>query len=116
MKLSSLKQAFEKAGGHWQSFIIWVKNTFTLSRSDYQNQYEPIMYGWRDGVTNHYFIDDRSQGYVWLNLDGVTKYKDGKTVINIAGNRIELDGQVTGRILKGKQKTDIWEFDKPSKT
>ena len=29
--------------------MIWAKHTFTLGRADYQRQYEPILYGWKDG-------------------------------------------------------------------
>jgi len=43
-EIDTLKEAFESNGGHWQSFIIWVKNNFTLSRADYQHTYEPILY------------------------------------------------------------------------
>ncbi len=64
-ELGSLKDVFEQNGGHWQSFIMWVKNRFTLSRADYQNMYEPILYGWREGVVNHYFIDRRDKANVW---------------------------------------------------
>jgi hypothetical protein len=38
-ELDALKKAFIEAGGHWSTFIIWAKNTFTLGRSDYQRQY-----------------------------------------------------------------------------
>ena len=31
------------AGGHWSTFVIWAKHHFTLGRSDYQRQYEPIL-------------------------------------------------------------------------
>lgn len=40
--------------------LMWVKNTFTLGRQDYQWIHEPCWYGWKDGA-GHYFIDDRSQ-------------------------------------------------------
>ena len=33
--------------------MIWAKHTFTLGRADYQRQYEPILYGSRDGA-DHY--------------------------------------------------------------
>ena len=49
VELHTLQRAFVDAGGHWSTFIIWAKNTFTLGRSDYQRQYEPILYGWREG-------------------------------------------------------------------
>ncbi|KAF0136337.1 MAG: DNA modification methylase [Xanthobacteraceae bacterium] len=39
---------------YWSTFIIWAKNSFTLGRSDYQRQYEPILYGWREGTEHHW--------------------------------------------------------------
>lgn len=64
-ELHSLQAAFTEAGGHWSTFVIWAKNRFTLGRSDYQRQYEPILYGWKDG-TDHYWCGDRDQGDVWF--------------------------------------------------
>lgn len=52
------------AGGHWSTFIIWVKNHFTLGRGDYRRQYEPILYGWREG-NKHFWCGDRYQGDAW---------------------------------------------------
>lgn len=63
-ELDTLQSAFRAAGGHWSTFIIWAKNTFTLGRSDYQRQYEPILYGWPEGATRHW-CGDRDQGDVW---------------------------------------------------
>ena len=63
-ELDVLQKAFRAAGGKWSTFIIWAKNTFTLGRADYQRQYEPILYGWLDGVTRHW-CGDRDQGDVW---------------------------------------------------
>jgi hypothetical protein len=39
--------------------VVWAKNTFTLGRSDYQRQYEPILYGWKQGA-DHYCRFDRA--------------------------------------------------------
>ena len=64
-ELHTLYQAFTDAGGHWSTFVIWAKHHFTLGRSDYQRQYEPILYGWREG-TNHFWCGDRNQGDVWF--------------------------------------------------
>jgi DNA modification methylase len=63
-ELPTLQNAFTDAGGHWSTFLIWSKNTFTLGRSDYQRQYEPILYGWREGG-GHYWCGARDQGDVW---------------------------------------------------
>ena len=53
-ELDTLQSAFRSAGGKWSTFIIWAKNTFTMGRSDYQRQYEPILYGWPEGGKHHW--------------------------------------------------------------
>lgn len=63
-EIDTLQSTFRRLGGYWSTFVIWAKDTFTLGRSDYHRQYEPILYGWKDGVP-HYFCGDRSQGDVW---------------------------------------------------
>ena len=83
-ELHNLWKAFTDAGGHWQTYIIWAKDSFTLSRSDYQHQFEPIMHGLTDsavtradnevdedklpimyGWTKHAWYGGRKQGDVW---------------------------------------------------
>ena len=63
-ELHTLQKAWIKAGGKWSTFIIWAKNTFTLGRADYQRQYEPILYGWKQG-TDHFWCGDRDQSDIW---------------------------------------------------
>ena len=63
-ELHTLYNAFTRAGGHYSTFLIWAKPHFTLGRSDYQRQYEPILYGWREG-TNRFWCGARNQGDVW---------------------------------------------------
>ncbi len=64
-ELHTLHRAFTAAGGHWSTFLMWAKDHFTLGRSDYQRQYEPILYGWRAGAERHW-CGDRNQGDVWF--------------------------------------------------
>jgi DNA modification methylase len=63
-ELHTLQAAFKEAGGHWSTFVIWAKDRFTLGRSDYQRQYEPILYGWPERAKRHW-CGDRNQGDVW---------------------------------------------------
>jgi len=63
--LHTLHHAFTEAGGHWSTFVIWAKNTFTMGRADYQRQYEPMLYGWKEG-TDHFWCGARDQGDVWF--------------------------------------------------
>jgi DNA modification methylase len=64
-ELHTLQGAFTAAGGKWSTFIVWAKHTFTLGRSDYQRQYEPILYGWPAGH-DRYWCGARDQGDVWF--------------------------------------------------
>jgi DNA modification methylase len=64
-ELHRLYAAFTEAGGHWSTYVIWAKNTFTLGRSDYQRQYEPILYGWPEGK-QHFWCGARNQSDVWF--------------------------------------------------
>ena len=51
-------------GGHWSDTIIWSKDRFVLGRADYQRAYEPLWYGWREGV-RHNWSGGRDQSDVW---------------------------------------------------
>ena len=53
-----------EAGGHWSDTIIWAKDRFTLGRAPLQRGYEPIWFGWREGVSA-YWCGDRDQSDVW---------------------------------------------------
>ena len=53
-----------EAGAHWSDTIIWRKDRFVMGRADYQRQYEPLWFGWRDGG-QHHWCGDRDQSDVW---------------------------------------------------
>lgn len=79
----SVQRAFVAHGFHWSDTILWVKHCFTLGRSDYQRQYEPILvgrpekktvaraesepilYGWQDKAS-HEWNGGRDQGDAWF--------------------------------------------------
>jgi DNA modification methylase len=64
MPSSDVSEAFAAAGGNYEALLIWAKHHFTASPSDYQRQYEPILYGWPQG-TDHYWCGARDQSDVW---------------------------------------------------
>jgi hypothetical protein len=63
-ELHTLHKAFTEAGGHWSTFVIGNKDRFTLGRSDMQRQYEPILYGWKEGQ-EHHWCGARNESDVW---------------------------------------------------
>lgn len=50
-ELPSLFNAWEKADGAVLGLLVWAKDRFTLSRSDYHHQHEPILLGCPNGAT-----------------------------------------------------------------
>jgi DNA modification methylase len=64
-EMNNLYSTFTAAGGYWSAFIICVKDELTRSRSDYQRQYDAILYGWRQG-NSPYWCGARDQGDVWI--------------------------------------------------
>ena len=71
----NFKGAYRDAGFLYKQMLIWVKNTITLSRSDYQWAHEPVIYGWKPGAA-HYFIQNRKLRTViddQLDFDKMTK-------------------------------------------
>ena len=116
-QIHTLRAAFEQQGGHWQNFIIWVKSHFTITRGDYQHQYEPIMYGWNGKTTNHYFVGMRNLSNVWEDINSIKSTFDGEyTSIKFSGFEIRIKGKAEGTVRKKQMHTDIWRYDKPAKS
>jgi len=66
------RQALEDSDLIPHQTLIWVKNTGTIGRTDYQYRHEPCFYGWKEGGA-HYFIDARTLTTVTDDLDTITK-------------------------------------------
>ena len=96
-ELHTLQGAFADNGGHFSTFIIWVKNQFTIGRANYQRQYEPILYGWFEG-TSHYWSGVRNLGDIY-GVKDIKRDDDGTPLIRVEACGIEAD---------------MWEFNKPT--
>lgn len=96
-ELHTLFNAFFKNDGHWSTFLIWVKDHFAIGRSNYQRQYEPILYGWFEKST-HYWSGARNLGDVIMNVDK-KEMPDG--------TYLKVNGIEEGIC------TDVWEIARP---
>lgn len=83
-ELHTLYHAFEDAGGKFEAYIVWVKNTFALSRARYQHQHEWLVFG---------------------NTESV--YKEQHEAILLGKNPGESTPWYGGR-----NQSDVWNFDK----
>lgn len=52
--------------------LMWIKNTITLTRSDYQWKHEPCLYGWKEGAA-HYFISDFTNSTAFDDVPSLTQ-------------------------------------------
>jgi DNA modification methylase len=57
-------QGLEDAGFSYKHCLIWLKQTFVLSRGDYHYRHEPILYGWLENGP-HFFSGDRTHDSVF---------------------------------------------------
>ncbi len=51
----NFRSALVEGGFLLKQCIVWVKNTFTLGRQDYNWQHEPIHYGWKPGAAHQWY-------------------------------------------------------------
>lgn len=85
-ELHTLHDAFVAAEGKIESYIVWVKDKFTLSRSKYQHRHEWIM----QGVSNY---ENRHEEILFGNKKGSSAPWYG-----------------------GRNQDDVWEFSRPAKS
>lgn len=127
--IEKIINALKLNGLNYHSQIIWHKNNHNLSNSDYQNIYEPIIYGWNK---EHNFYGTRS------NFDFITAKRDRYGIPSITTqaraiylksnnnyykfevtkkkpkNYIDIEsGKVVFNIFTGEN--NIWEIDKTKK-
>lgn len=96
------RQALKDSGLQMGQNLIWVKNTFTLGRQDYQWRHEPCLYGWKDGAS-HSWHSDRKQSTV-LEFDKPSVSKEHPTM-----KPVELfDYQIRNSSAKGDIVLDLF--------
>lgn len=60
----NFRKAFADAGFYLSGCCIWVKDSLVLSRSPYQWQHEPVLFGWVK-TGKHRWYADRKQTTIW---------------------------------------------------
>lgn len=115
-ELHRLRPAFEEAGGKFSCFIIWAKNNFTLGRGDWQQQYEPILYGWNAKNKAHYYTGYRDEGNVWRNLEALKpkRLPSGDTELTIGNYTFIFEGEVHGKVQTKHTEVDLWDIKRPA--
>lgn len=97
----ALMQALMQAGLTYRQVIVWVKNTLVLGHMDYQNQYEPCLYGWKDGDA-HTFAPTRCETTVIEDRPDYRHMSKPELV------------RLVGELLEPAVETDVLRCDKPA--
>lgn len=92
--------AMEEVGLVPKQELCWVKNHFTLGRSDYQWMHEPCLFGWKGGA-QHYFAPTRAETTVVDDAQSIKK-------MSKADMRRLLE-----ELLAPDAATTVLRFDKP---
>ncbi len=92
--------ALEECGIPPKQELTWVKNHFTLGRSDYQWMHEIAYYGWKQGAS-HYFAPTRSETTIFDDAANLKKMSKGEL------------RQMLEEILSPDAATTVLRFDKP---
>lgn len=112
--IDTIMNALTRNGLRWRNLIIWKKNNFNLSNSDYKSFYEPIVFGWEDDyepvlygwVNEHLFFGKKGETDVWelptiWEIDKTRKNTLHSTMkpVNLCARAIRNSSVVGGSVL-----------------
>lgn len=105
----AFRSAFLSAGLHLSACLVWRKNQFTLSRSDYQWMHEPILYGWKIGESHRYYGGRKKRTIQEFDSPLVSRISNteyhiqqGDDVLVITGDNIHVQSHLTSVITEDK--------------
>jgi DNA modification methylase len=92
----AFRYAFRQSGLKLSGALIWRKNQFTLSRSDYQWQHESILYGWKPG-SKHRWYGGRKLTTMMEMGDGspFTRLEDGRWAVRVGDSVLVVTGDAS---------------------
>lgn len=110
----AFRKALEEAGFKLSQCLIWVKNSFNLSRQDYNWRHEPCLYGWKPGKS-HFFVKDFTQDTVIEEIESLKKKSKEELIQYINSLREELEKSSTIIRENKPLKNDVHPTMKPLK-
>ena len=82
----AFRKHFVKSGWLLKQCLIWAKDSFVLSRHDYNWQHEPILYGWKPGAAHSWYGPFTNTTLIELSKQDFFKWSQAELldfVINI---------------------------------
>ena len=84
---------------HLSSVLVWVKNTFTLGRSDFHWKTEPILYGWKIGGSHNWYGDRKQSNVLKFNKPSQNKYHPTMKPVDLIEYLINITSKVNDIVL-----------------
>lgn len=63
----NFREAVKNTGWLMKQCLIWNKNSMVMGRQDYQWKHEPILYGWKEGASHHWYNDRKQTTIIDFN-------------------------------------------------
>lgn len=109
----TFRAEFAGAGFKLAACLIWAKNSLVLSRSDYQWQHEPILYGWKPAGRHPWYGNRKHTSLLSLgDLAPVVELEAGAFQITI-GTRVFL---VRGEMTVEEVSTTLARIERPKRS
>lgn len=86
----AFRHSFREGGFKLSGCLIWRKNQFTLSRSDYQWQHEPILYGWKPGSRHRWYGGRKLTTFVESSDGLISRQADGRYAVRVGDTVLVL--------------------------
>ena len=111
-KSKSFLEAWEQAGLFLSGILIWKKSSLVLGRSDWQNQHEPILYGWKPGAAHRWYGGRKMTSILEFGGDAFTQVGDDEWSIVSESGALMVKGP---NISVRAEFSDVLSVPKPSK-
>lgn len=118
---AAFRTALKNTGIVFKQVLIWVKNQFTLGRQDYQwkhepcilavnepndyeenlKQYEPCLYGWKDGAAHNWYSDRRQSTILEFRKPLASKEHPTMKPVELIGYQITNSSRVGDIVADG---------------
>lgn len=95
----NFRVAVRESGFLVKQCLIWVKNSMTMGRQDYQSQHEPILYGWKPGEAHKWYGEFNKKTVIDDDVD--VKRLDKKELVALVNK------------LRNSKSTTVIREDKP---
>lgn len=107
---ANFRKSFISSGMMLKQCLIWVKNSFVMSRQDYHWKHEPCLYGWKPGAAHTWHADRKQSTVLEFNRPLISDKHPTMKPIDLIGYLIENSSglnEVVGDFFLGSGSTMV---------